>query len=212
LANLGLKEKIGVGETEFEGSSWGRATNIRVGSARYQGLLIPPGEEFSFNEHVGNVTPDEGYVKEYVIWKNKVELQYGGGLCQVSTTLFRAAVFAGLPILERSGHAFAVAWYDWPYGPGMDATIYAPYTDLKIKNDTPAYIFMNVYVTENNHLIWELWGTRDRKVEVVGPYKVWMAADGSMKTNFTRTIRYNDGRELSEDFSTVYESPSKYSH
>ena len=93
----------------------------------------------------------------------------GGGVCQVSTTLFRAALAAGLPIIDRRAHAYRVAYYEQAgYKAGLDATVFSPSVDLKIKNDTPGYILIQAKTdTQNMTLSFELYGTNDgRKAEI----------------------------------------------
>lgn len=159
LASLGLKTLIGTSTTMFEGSPPGRTYNIGVGAAKFNGQLIKPGQEFSFNEALGDVGPETGYVPELVILERTTEKQYGGGLCQVSTTAFRAAMAAGLPITARTNHSYAVRYYA---PTGMDATIYPPYPDLKFKNNTPANILIQAR-QEGESVTFDFYGTADTR-------------------------------------------------
>lgn len=139
---LGLVEMISEGKSDFTGSAPYRVTNIEVGLKRLDGILIAPGEEFSFNNAIGNIDAENGFVEGYAIIANRTQLEFGGGICQDSTTLFRAAFWAGLPITERWGHSFYISWYD-KYGPtGMDSTIFTGGPDLKFVNDTGNWILM----------------------------------------------------------------------
>src|SRR5262249_9456164 len=115
LAQLGIKELIAEGETTFPGSTNNRLINIRAGSKQFNGVLLKPGEQFSFGKILGDVGPETGYVPELVILANHEEKQYGGGLCQVASTAYRAALLAGLPIDERHNHSFAVSYYTAPF-------------------------------------------------------------------------------------------------
>lgn len=149
LAQLGIDDLIGVGRSDFSGSAAYRITNINAGMRQLDGILIPPGEEFSFNKTVGAIDSSNGFVEGYAIVQNRTQLEWGGGICQDSTTVFRAAFWAGLPITERWGHSFYISWYDrygfgaYGDGPGMDATIYSPNgPDLKFLNDTGHWILM----------------------------------------------------------------------
>ena len=163
--NLGIKELIGKGTSKFRGSIPSRVHNIEVASSRLNGILIKPGEIFSFNNVLGDVSKFTGYQEAYVIREGKTILGDGGGVCQVSTTLFRAALKAGLPITERQAHAYRVGYYEQDSPPGLDATIYGPSPDLKIKNDTPAHILIQAKVDrKNSSLIFELYGTNDGRV------------------------------------------------
>ena len=163
--NLGIKELIGKGTSKFRGSIPSRVHNIEVASSRLNGILIKPGETFSFNNALGDVSKFTGYQEAYVIREGKTILGDGGGVCQVSTTFFRAALKAGLPITERQAHAYRVGYYEQDSPPGLDATIYGPSPDLKIKNDTPAHILIQAKVDrKNSSLIFELYGTNDGRV------------------------------------------------
>jgi vancomycin resistance protein YoaR len=169
--NLGIVELIGEGQTRFAGSSASRIQNIVVGAAQFDGLLIPPGETFSFNHYLGEVTAEKGYEESIIIWGNTTRADVGGGLCQVSSTAFRAAFFAGVPIVERWPHAFRVSYYEPPKG--LDATIYSPSVDLKWINDTGHYILIHTYADRaNSTLTFRFYGTNPgRTVEMDGPYE-----------------------------------------
>lgn len=162
-----IKNLVGEMRTSFEGSSVDREHNIKIGVAAITGILIAPGEEFSTVDSIGPVSEKEGYVKELVIKENKTTKEFGGGLCQIATTLFRLALNAGLPITERVNHRFVVHYYD---PPGLDATIYGPHPDLRFVNDTGGYLFLQARV-ENKQVIMELYGQKDsRSVEISKPF------------------------------------------
>ena len=169
LDTLGIKEQISEGETTFPGSTANRLINIRVGAARFNDVLLKPGETFSFGKILGDVGPLQGYVPELVILANQEEKQYGGGLCQVATTAYRAALLAGLPIVERHNHSFAVSYYTAPYGvPGVDATIYYPQVDLKFTNDTGNYILIQTTM-QGTDLKFDFFGTKTKTGQIRGP-------------------------------------------
>ena len=97
----------------------------------------------------------------------------GGGVCQVSTTFFRAALNTGLPITERHAHAYRVGYYENDSGPGLDATIFSPDVDLKIKNDTPGAILIQTEIDkENNLLYFRLYGKKDGRTAEISPVTV----------------------------------------
>jgi vancomycin resistance protein YoaR len=176
LATLGIHELVGEGKTSFAGSAAYRITNIKAGAARMNGVLIAPDEEFSFNTQLGAVDETNGFVEGYAVIGNRTQLEWGGGVCQDSTTVFRAAFWAGLPITERHAHPFYISWYDaysFPdqAGPGMDATIYTGVQDLKFKNDTGNWLLMEATVDEANQVLTvRLYGTRpNRTVTLRGP-------------------------------------------
>lgn len=157
LPKLGITTLIGSATTNFPGSPVNRTYNIGVGARKFDGILIKPGEEFSFNDTLGDVGPETGYRMELVILENKTTPQYGGGLCQVSTTMFRAALDSGLQITDRSNHAYAVHYYA-PIG--MDATIYPPNPDMKFINNTPGSILVQTSQSGQS-LTYEFYGTSD---------------------------------------------------
>ena len=167
----GIKELLGEGISNFKGSIAGRVHNVDLASSRLDGILIAPGETFSFNQNLGDVSSATGYKTSYIIKQGRTLLGVGGGVCQVSTTLFRAALYSGLPILERTAHAYRVHYYEHPIGPGLDATVYAPSPDLVFENDTPAHILIKRYFdAKTNTLKFTLYGTHDgRKTDVIGP-------------------------------------------
>jgi len=170
--NIGIKEMLGQGSSNFAGSQNERVFNIELAASKVNGMLIAPGEIFSFNQTVDEVSEKTGYKTAYIIERGRTIFGTGGGVCQVSTTLFRAAIFSGLPIIERHPHAYRVNYYEKAgHPPGLDATIYIPERDLKFKNDTPSHIIVVAKTDrKTNTLTFELWGTNDgRKTEVSKP-------------------------------------------
>jgi vancomycin resistance protein YoaR len=173
--NLGIQELIGRGYSEFTGSIPGRVHNIVLAASKLHGVLIPPGATLSFNETVGDISAATGYQSAYIIKDGRTILGDGGGVCQVSTTLFRAALAAGLPVSERHAHSYRVRYYELAgYKAGLDATVFAPSVDLKFTNDTPAYILIQAkYDTAKKTLAFELFGTRDGRVSQILNHQVW---------------------------------------
>src|SRR3989304_2099101 len=169
INNLGIKEKIGAGFRTFKGSAASRIHNIELASSRLNGVLISPGEILSFNKTLGDVSKVTGYQQAYIIQDGQTILGDGGGVCQVSTTFFRAALNAGMPIVERRAHSYRVSYYEQGFPPGLDATVFDPTTDLKIKNDTEKYILIQtIFDKKNNSLTFNLYGTSDGRVATVG--------------------------------------------
>ncbi|MDP2630605.1 MAG: VanW family protein [Candidatus Uhrbacteria bacterium] len=165
--NLDITELLTHNETSFAGSPTNRRKNITRGAALINGLLIAPGEDFSLVKALGNIDKTNGFLPELVIKGNETKPEFGGGLCQVSTTLFRAVSYAGLAVLERRNHSYRVSYYEPPVG--FDATIYDPAPDFRFKNDTKNYILIQSSV-KGNSMIVELWGTKDgRRVEIDKP-------------------------------------------
>lgn len=169
--NLGIKELIGVGTSLFQHSIPNRIYNITLAATRLNGILVKPGETFSFDQALGDVSAFTGYKQAYVIQNGKTILGDGGGVCQVSTTFFRALLNAGLPIVERHAHAYRVGYYEQDSPPGLDATIYSPSVDLRFTNDTGNYILIQTAVDPNiQRLTFFLYGTSDgRTTNVSSP-------------------------------------------
>ena len=170
LKDLGIKELLATGHSAYYGSPANRMHNITLGLSKYNGVLLKPGEEFSFNKYMGDVDGKNGYLPEKVIKQNKIELEMGGGLCQVSTTAYRAALLAGLPITERAPHSWKVSYYSQSMGNGLDATVYTGSHDFKFINDTPGYLLIQSY-NEGSDAYFKFYGTGDgRTVVMDGPY------------------------------------------
>ena len=226
INTYGIKEVVGLGESDFSGSPANRRHNIKNGAEKLNGLLIAPDEEFSLVKALGPVNASTGYLPELVIKGNQTIPEYGGGLCQIGTTAFRVALYAGVPIIERRPHSYRVVYYE---PAGMDATIYIPRPDLKFINDTGNYLVLTTEI-EGNILRFKLYGTRDgRKVEIESPPKIWNITypsptkmietldlePGEKKctesshrgadTEFTRVVTYADDREpLDEKWFSRY--------
>ncbi|MCX6746045.1 MAG: VanW family protein [Candidatus Parcubacteria bacterium] len=165
INNFGIKELIGKGVSDFAGSHVNRIKNIKNAVAHLNGIIIPPGE-FSIVDAIGPVDASTGYFPEFVIKGDRTLPEYGGGLCQIGTTMFRVALYSGLPITERRPHSYIVSYYK-PIG--MDATIYGPHPDLRFNNDTGNNILLQIKI-EGTILTYEFWGTSDgRKVEITEP-------------------------------------------
>jgi len=174
LNTLGINEMIGSADSTYLHSIPGRVYNVDLTSKRIHLSMVAPGETYSFNQSLGEVSKRTGFQTAYVIRNGRTELGDGGGVCQVSTTLFRASLNAGLPIVERHGHSYRVGYYEQNSPVGLDATVYGPRIDFRFKNDTPSHILV---VTEpdpdNFALNIELWGTKDGRVSNIGENKIW---------------------------------------
>lgn len=168
---FGIEELIGTGISNYSHSIPERIHNVLLAASKFDGVLIKPGSEFSFNETIGDISSSTGYKPAYIIKAGKTVLGDGGGVCQVSTTVFRAALNAGLPIIERTAHAYRVSYYEQDSQPGFDATVYGPTVDFKFKNDTGNYILIQTEADQiNNILTFKLYGKKDgRKVELSQP-------------------------------------------
>jgi vancomycin resistance protein YoaR len=222
-ASLGITELVSTGQSFYAGSSVERMKNIGAASAAQHGVIVKPGEVFSFNQNLGDVSLDTGYAEALIIYNGRTIKGVGGGVCQVSTTAFRAAFNGGYPIIERWPHAYRVGWYERGFGPGLDASVFSPYVDFKFKNDTPYHILVEAYANDvAGRLTFKFYSTNDGRqvaisepiVENVIPHpedkieedptlpagtrqQVDYAADGADVT-VTRTVTRN-GQVISED-------------
>lgn len=168
-ADLGITELVSEQTTYFYGSSESRIQNIQTAGNRFHGLLIAPGAVFSMVENIGDISLDSGFTEALIIYGDRTIKGVGGGVCQVSTTLFRTVFFGGFPIVERYSHSYRVYYYELnPSGSvnpglaGLDAAIYAPIVDFKFQNDTPYWLLMEVYVNPAARTItWKFYSTSD---------------------------------------------------
>ena len=171
-SQLGITELIHEETSFFYGSSPERVQNITTAAKQFHGLLIAPGETFSMVDALGDISLDNGYAEALIIYGDETIKGVGGGVCQVSTTLFRAAFFTGFPIVERHAHAYRVYYYEKVAGnhidpdlAGLDATVYAPYVDLKFINDSPYWLLMETYVNPTySSLVWKFYSTSDGRI------------------------------------------------
>jgi len=179
-AELGVTQLVGAQTTYFYGSSEARIQNITAAAEKYHGLLVAPGETFSMGSVLGDVSLENGFAEALIIYGGRTIKGVGGGVCQVSTTLFRTVFMAGYPVMERYSHAYRVSYYEMDSGgsvdtqfAGMDATVYFPLVDFKFQNDTPYWMLMETYVNVGARTItWKLYSTSDgRSVtwETTGP-------------------------------------------
>lgn len=172
--DFGIEGLIAEGKSDFTHSIPGRIHNIILAASKFNGVLIPQGQTFSFNNTIGDISSFTGYQPAYIIKGGKTVLGDGGGVCQVSTTLFRAALNAGLPIVERTAHAYRVGYYENDSKPGFDATVFAPSPDLKIKNDTAASILIETSVDQDNNLLFfKFYGKKDNRKIEISPVRVY---------------------------------------
>lgn len=222
--SLGIEKIIGTGQSNFTGSPKNRRHNIAVGSAAINGLLIAPNEEFSLIKTLGEINAKSGYLTELVIKDNKTIPEYGGGLCQVGTTVFRAALASGLDITARRNHSYRVSYYE---PAGTDAAVYDPWPDVRFVNDTKNHILIQSRI-EGNNLYYDFWGTSDGRLATTtkpiiynivkpAPTKIVETTDlkpGEKKCTehahngadayFDYKITYADGQNKEKRFSSHY--------
>jgi vancomycin resistance protein YoaR len=231
----GITELVSSETSYFFGSSAERIQNIQAASARFHGLLIAPGETFSMGNALGDVSLDNGYAEALIIYGGRTIKGVGGGVCQVSTTLFRTVFFGGYPVVERYSHAYRVSYYERtssggvdPKLAGLDATVYFPLVDFKFTNDTPYWLLMETYMG-NSSLTWKFYSTSDgRSVDwnTTGPLNVTPAPKPLFEINdelgpgqirqvdwaangadvtVTRTVLKNGSVYFTDEFRTHYE-------
>jgi vancomycin resistance protein YoaR len=170
---LGITELITETTTWFYGSTDARKHNIARAAANFFGIVIAPGEEFSFNHYLGSISEADGYEQGFIIIDGRTVPGLGGGVCQVSTTLYQTAFWAGFPITERWEHGYLVGYYNDGEGPGMDATVYSPIVDFRFVNNTPHYLLIeNYYNTEFESLTFKFYSTSMGR-RVVKEEPVW---------------------------------------
>jgi vancomycin resistance protein YoaR len=180
---LGVTELVSSETSYFYGSTAARIQNIQAAAARFDGLLVAPGETFSMGDAMGDVSLDNGFAEALIIYGGRTIKGVGGGVCQVSTTLFRTVFFGGYPVVERIPHAYRVSYYEETASgaidsslAGLDATVYFPLVDFQFTNDTPYWILMETYVSaEARTLTWKFYSTSDgRSVtwDTTGPQNV----------------------------------------
>jgi vancomycin resistance protein YoaR len=168
-AELGITELLWAETSYFYGSSEERIQNIQAASERFHGVFVAPGETFSMGATMGDVSLENGFAEALIIYGGRTIKGVGGGVCQVSTTLFRTAFNAGFPIVERYSHAYRVSYYEMiasggvdPRLAGLDATVYFPLVDFKFTNDSPYWILMETYVNVGARtLTWKFYSTKD---------------------------------------------------
>ena len=238
-AALGIQTAIGTATTTFTGSTKDRIDNILVGAKKLNGILVAPNTEFSTVKNLGDVDAAAGYVPELSIIGDQTIPEYGGGLCQIATTLFRSALNTGLPITARQNHSYRVSYYEKDgnnnyIGPGLDATIYDPSPDLRFLNDTGHWILVTNNIS-GIRITFTMYGTSDGRTEKIdGPTLLSSVPSGdpiytptdklpvgtTQKTETahpggtaiaTYTVQYANGTTKQQVFHSVYRPwPARY--
>lgn len=226
VGDLGIVELVAEGTSTYKGSPPERVHNVLNAAAKFGHVVVAPGDEFSFNHVVGDVNAANGFIDALVIAGDRTAVGIGGGVCQVSTTAFRAAYTGGFPIVERWAHGYVVGWYGKP---GMDASIFTPNVDFRFKNDTGHFILVKSSWNEaKGTLTFSIYGTKpERTVEISEPVisnrqpapPPSYQQDATLKTGqikqvdwakegldavVTRTIRYGDGKVKEEKLVSKY--------
>lgn len=207
FAKLSFPNLLATGESSFAGSPRNRIHNIQVGTSKFDGVLIMPGEQFSFVSYLGSVDAANGYLPELVIKENVTTPEYGGGICQISTTAFRAAMQAGLKIDARQNHSYPVAYYGTP---GYDATVYSPAPDLRFTNDTGSPVYLHTKIV-GSKLMFEVWGKSDgRQVKINGPFVTGKLPNGGLTAAVAQIVTKNGKSLREQNFVSHYQSPDKF--
>ncbi len=221
---LGIREVLGIGRSDFSGSPSNRRYNINYGAEKMNGVIIPPGEEFSQLQSLGSIDGAHGWLPELVIKGNETKPEYGGGLCQIGTTSFRAALASGLEITERRNHSYRVRYYE---PAGTDATIYEPAPDFRFRNNTEHHILVTSR-TDGDEVVTTVWGTSDGRIAeqtkpivynitsppptkfiettdlAPGVKRCTESAHAGASTKFDYTVTYPDGTKDEETFHSYY--------
>lgn len=222
--DLGIQERIGFGDSEYEHSIPGRIHNVSLTASRINNTIVPNGAEFSFNKTLGDVSAETGFQPAYVIKNGQTVLGDGGGVCQVSSTVFRAVLNAGLQVTKRFAHSYRVSYYELNAKPGIDATVYAGDIDFRFKNDTGHALLIHTETYPKDlYMLVEIYGTSDGRQTEIVDHKTWdfvaapaaryqddpslkrgvikqvdFAAAG-IKASFTNVVKDKDGKVLRED-------------
>ncbi len=201
LNTLGIKELIGQGDSKYAGSIPNRAFNVNLTATRINNTLVAPGQEFSFNKTLGEISGATGFRSAYVILNGRTELGDGGGVCQVSTTVFRAVLNAGLNVTRRLQHSYRVGYYEQNAKPGLDATVYSGETDFRFINDTAHYILIhNIIDTEKLTMTTQIFGTSDGRSTEIITHETW-GATGAPAPQFFPDPSLAPGRRIQIDWA-----------
>ncbi len=197
-AELGITALVSEATTSFAGSSAVRMNNIETAASRFHGLVVAPGQEFSFNHYLGDVSAEAGYEEGFIIYDGRTVRGVGGGVCQVSTTAFQAAFYAGFPITERYAHGYRVSYYETGEGAGMDATVFEPLVDLKFINDTPYYLLIETYFNRSRAtLTFKFYSTSmNRRVVKEGPFTSNVTPHGPTLYEENPELRSGERRQV----------------
>ncbi len=180
--------------TRYYGSSRERITNAAVAARKLDGYVVPTGDNFSFNQAVGDISAATGFVEGLIISGGRTIKGVGGGVCQASTTAFAALYRAGLPVVERNQHSYKVRYYDDVLG--LDAAVYYPSLDLKMQNNTPGPIVVRASSSGASMTI-QLYGVSDgRKVAISSARVLRRTPHPPAKTIFNSSLPAGVSRQV----------------
>lgn len=173
--------------TTFYGSPSARIQNVYTAIGHLNGYVVPTDGVFNFNDAVGDIGLENGFAEGLIISQGRTVKGVGGGVCQASTTAFRALYKAGLPIIERNQHAYRVHYYDPIIG--MDAAVYQPSLNLRMKNDTGGPILVRASAKGLSATV-QLYGVASkRKVIISNPQILWRIPAPASKTEVDYSLR-----------------------
>ncbi|MHB8157125.1 MAG: VanW family protein [Desulfocucumaceae bacterium] len=175
VAYMGVDGLLSTYTTTFNPNDTDRAYNLKIAASALDGIFLPPSEIFSFNGVVGSRSTEAGYKNAKVIVNNELVDGVGGGVCQVSTTLYNAVLLANLEILDRVNHSIPVAYVP----PGRDATVTDNYLDFRFKNSTPSHIYLKTFFSPGRITV-KVYGNSNSRRQVI------------IRTNIIETIPFKD--------------------
>lgn len=230
--DFGINELIGFGESWYHGSIQSRIHNVDLTNRILNWTIVAPGEEFSFNRALGDVDTSVGYQDAYIIKDGASQLAAGGGVCQTSSTLFRALLDAGLNVTKRLPHSYRVSYYEINSQAGFDATVYSGNVDLRFINDTSGHLLLEFQSNADKlYMTVKIYGTSDGRYSEIVKYKNWGYqpalepvyipdpnlppgalkqvdwASSGIKAEFTNVIRDKFGEIIREDYYYSYYHP-----
>jgi vancomycin resistance protein YoaR len=211
---MGITGVVGSYYTTYGGIA-SRLHNVALVAELIDGTLVAPGQTFSFNGTTGERTAEKGFQEAPVIINGELQTGLGGGICQVSTTVFNAAYEAGLEIDERTNHALYISHYPL----GRDATVNYPDLDLKFTNDTDHWLLVRTFVGSGSLTV-NLYGTpQNRRVEstgeplrVIGAPNVKRVPDPTLLTGESEVLEYGEPARATSVSRKVYSASGKLLH
>jgi len=199
LDTLGITSLLGQGSSNFSDGVEGRDANVVLATEFMNGTLVPPGGIFSFNDAIGEITYERGFQEALVVQGEGVGRDVGGGVCQVSTTIFRAALNAGMPITEWYAHTYRLPDYERDgWGPGFDASILqwgenpAEWPDFEFENYTGSWLLVESTIAYP-YVYVNIYGTGDGREVIIDAWEI-----GNNAFGFNRVIQDPEGNVIAE--------------
>lgn len=215
LPQEAFPDELGKYSTSYASSSSNRATNVELATASINGVVLMPGETFSYNETLGQRTPARGYKQAGVYVNGGVSTDYGGGICQVSSTLYNSVLLANLEVVSRTNHYF----YPGYVPVSLDATVSWGAPDFQFKNNRDYPIRISAY-TQNRNLTISIYGLKksdDYEVKIQSyqtgtiPYTTEYEDDDSLPEGTTKVIQGGSNGFRSEAYKILYKNGTEVS-